>query len=44
MGRREGRAAGKVLRCCPQAGLRVGGGASPVGKEVVTPWVKIETP
>jgi hypothetical protein len=33
MGRREGRAAGEVLRCCAQGGLRIEGGANPVGKE-----------
>jgi hypothetical protein len=31
MGRREGRAAGEVLRCCAQAGLRIGRGGQPVG-------------
>jgi hypothetical protein len=40
MGRREGRAAGQVLRCCAQAGLRIGGGANPVGKEVVIPLAR----
>jgi len=44
MGRREGRAADEVLRCCAPAGLRFGRGANPPGRESVTPLVKIETP
>jgi hypothetical protein len=44
MGRREGRAADEALRCCAQAGLSVGRGASPVGEEVLTPLVKNEPP
>jgi hypothetical protein len=44
MRRREGRAAGKVLRCCAQVVLRLEGGADPVGKEPATPPVKIDPP
>jgi hypothetical protein len=43
MGRREGRAADEVLRCCAQAGLGIGRGGNPVGEEAVTPLVKNET-
>jgi DNA helicase II / ATP-dependent DNA helicase PcrA len=44
MGRREGRAAREVLRCCAPAGLRFGRGANPPGRESVTPLLTTYTP